>query len=130
MPFLRETLKTDLAYSPYSLDSKLQKCHRFEGNRVAHLRTYWKIPCFVPKADAAEGELVTIKRAAFALGVAPSTAMSAAVGFINPPNDLGAGLISPPGCCWERAAGWCLRAHHRSSRYTSREVVLGSVEEA
>jgi hypothetical protein len=31
------------------------------------------IPCFVPKADAAEGELVTIKRAAFALGVAPST---------------------------------------------------------
>ena len=49
------------------------KGHRFEGNRVAHLRTYWKIPCFVPKADAAEGELVTIKRAAFALGVAPST---------------------------------------------------------
>ena len=38
------------------------KGHRFEGNRVAHLRTYWKIPCFVPKADAAEGELVTIKR--------------------------------------------------------------------
>ena len=49
------------------------KGHRFEGNRVAHLRTYWKIPCFVPKADAAEGELLTIKRAAIALGVAPST---------------------------------------------------------
>jgi len=49
------------------------KGHRFEGNRVAHLRTYWKIPCFVPKADAAEGELMTIKRAAIALGVAPST---------------------------------------------------------
>jgi HlyD family secretion protein len=43
------------------------KGHRFEGNRVAHLRTYWKIPCFVPKADAAEGELLTIKRAAIAL---------------------------------------------------------------
>jgi hypothetical protein len=27
----------------------------------------------VPKGDAAEGELMTIKRAAFALGVAPST---------------------------------------------------------
>ena len=47
--------------------------HRFEGNRVANLRTYWKIPCFVPKADVAEGELLTIKRAAIALGVAPST---------------------------------------------------------
>jgi hypothetical protein len=49
------------------------KGHRFEGNRVAHLRTYWKIPCCVPKADAAEGELMTIKRAAIALDVAPST---------------------------------------------------------
>jgi len=49
------------------------KGHRFEGNRVAHLRNYWKIPCFVPKAGAAEGELMTIKRAAIALGVAPST---------------------------------------------------------
>jgi len=46
---------------------------RFEGNRVAHLRTYWKIPCFVPKAEAADGELMTIARAAIALGVAPST---------------------------------------------------------
>ena len=49
------------------------KGHRFEGNRVAHLRTYWKIPCFVPKAEAADGELMTIARAALALGVAPST---------------------------------------------------------
>ncbi len=47
--------------------------HRFEGNRVAHLRTYWKIPCFIPKADAAQGELLTIKATAVALGVAPST---------------------------------------------------------
>ena len=47
--------------------------HRFEGNRVGSLRTHWNIPCFVPKADAAEGELLTIKRAAIALGVAPST---------------------------------------------------------
>jgi hypothetical protein len=33
----------------------------------------WKIPCFVPKADAADGELMTIKRAAIALDVVPST---------------------------------------------------------
>jgi hypothetical protein len=35
--------------------------------------THWSIPCFVPKADATEGELLTIKRAALALGVATST---------------------------------------------------------
>jgi DNA invertase Pin-like site-specific DNA recombinase/predicted DNA-binding transcriptional regulator AlpA len=46
---------------------------RFEGNRVSSLRTHWNIPCFVPKADVAEGELLTIKRAAIALGVATST---------------------------------------------------------
>jgi len=46
---------------------------RFEGNRVSSLRTHWNIPCFVPKTDAAEGELLTIKRAAIALGVAMST---------------------------------------------------------
>src|SRR6476620_6779992 len=47
--------------------------HHFEGNRVCTLRTHWKIPCFVPNTDAAAGELLTIKRAATALGVAPST---------------------------------------------------------
>jgi DNA invertase Pin-like site-specific DNA recombinase len=41
--------------------------YRFEGNRVCSLRTHWKIPCFVPKTDAAASELLTIKR------VAPST---------------------------------------------------------
>jgi len=47
--------------------------YRFEGNRVCSLRTHWKIPCFVPKTDAAAGELLTIKLVATALGVAPST---------------------------------------------------------
>lgn len=49
------------------------KGHRFEGNRVASLRRHWSIPCFVPKADAGRGELLTIKVAAAALGVATST---------------------------------------------------------
>ena len=49
------------------------KGHRFEGNRVGNLRTHWKIPCFVRKAEATDGELLTIARAAIALGVAPST---------------------------------------------------------
>jgi len=47
--------------------------HRFEANHVGNLRRYWKIAGFEPKADSAEGELLTIKDAAAALGVAPST---------------------------------------------------------
>jgi DNA invertase Pin-like site-specific DNA recombinase len=47
--------------------------HRFEGNRVCSLRRHWNIPCFEPKPTSGDGELLTIKRAAIALGVAPST---------------------------------------------------------
>ena len=46
---------------------------RFESNRVSSLRKHWNIPCFVQKVDTAVGELLTIKRAAIALGVATST---------------------------------------------------------
>jgi excisionase family DNA binding protein len=46
---------------------------RFQGNRVASLRTHWKIPCFAPKEGAEQGELLTIKAAAAQLGVATST---------------------------------------------------------
>lgn len=47
--------------------------HRFEGNRVCSLRRHWNIPCFEPKPTSGDGELATIKKAAAALGVAPST---------------------------------------------------------
>jgi DNA invertase Pin-like site-specific DNA recombinase/uncharacterized protein YndB with AHSA1/START domain len=47
--------------------------HRFEANRVGNLRRHWDIPCFEPSAARAEGELLTIKKAAAVLGVAPST---------------------------------------------------------
>ena len=47
--------------------------HRFEAGRVASLRRHWDIPCFEPSAAHAEGELLTIKTAVPALGVAPST---------------------------------------------------------
>jgi predicted DNA-binding transcriptional regulator AlpA len=47
--------------------------HRFEGNRVCSLRRHWNIPCFEPKPTSDDGELLTIKKAAAALGVAPST---------------------------------------------------------
>lgn len=46
---------------------------RFDGNRVASLRTHWKIPCFMPKEDVVPGEPMNIKQAAAELGVVPST---------------------------------------------------------
>ena len=47
--------------------------HRFEANRVAHLRNHWGIPCFQRKPGTAEGEVMTIAAAAAVLNVAPST---------------------------------------------------------
>ena len=47
--------------------------HRFEAGRVGNLRRYWQIPCFERTTHAIDGELLTIKKAASALGVAPST---------------------------------------------------------
>src|SRR5208337_4527193 len=41
--------------------------------RVGNLRRHWDIPCFEPSAAAAEGEPLTIKKAADVLAVAPST---------------------------------------------------------
>src|SRR6266567_678878 len=46
--------------------------YRFEGNRVCSLRTHWKIPSS-PERPRADGDLMSIKQAAGALGVAPST---------------------------------------------------------
>ena len=47
--------------------------YRFEANRVATLRTHWRIPCFQPKPEVAEGEIMTVAATAAALNVAPST---------------------------------------------------------
>jgi uncharacterized protein YndB with AHSA1/START domain len=47
--------------------------HRFETSHVANLRQRWKIPAFALSAESSEGELLSIKKAAAALGVAPST---------------------------------------------------------
>jgi predicted DNA-binding transcriptional regulator AlpA len=47
--------------------------HRFDANNVGNLRRHWKIPCFRPSPEPAEGELMTVRKAAAALGVAPST---------------------------------------------------------
>ena len=46
---------------------------RFTANKIGNLRRYWKIPRFDPTLALPEGELVTIKKAAEILGLAPST---------------------------------------------------------
>ena len=47
--------------------------HRFDANRVGNLRRHWKIPACKDRPPATDGEVVTIRQAAAALGVAPST---------------------------------------------------------
>jgi DNA invertase Pin-like site-specific DNA recombinase len=47
--------------------------HRFEANRVASLRTHWRIPCFQRTPEVADGEVMTIAAAAAVLNIAPST---------------------------------------------------------
>jgi DNA invertase Pin-like site-specific DNA recombinase len=67
---------------------------RFTANKVGNLRRYWKIPRFDPGTVPAEGELVTVKRAAEILGTAPSTVHRwLADGFI-------AGEQITPGAPW------------------------------
>jgi hypothetical protein len=47
--------------------------HRFETSHVSSLRNHWNIPCFERRAEQPDGELLTIRKAAVALGIAPST---------------------------------------------------------
>jgi hypothetical protein len=69
----------------------------FTSNKVGNLRRYWKIPCFEPETAPAEGELVTIAKAAEILQMAPSTVHRwISDGFI-------AGEQITPG------APWCIR---------------------
>jgi hypothetical protein len=46
---------------------------RFTAGHVGNLRRYRKIPRFQPQPATTEGDLVTIKKAAEILGIAPST---------------------------------------------------------
>jgi DNA invertase Pin-like site-specific DNA recombinase len=47
--------------------------HRFDANRVGNLRRHWKIPVCKAKPPTADDDIVTVRQAAAALGVAPST---------------------------------------------------------
>jgi len=54
-------------------DRKSDYGHRFTANLVGNLRRHWSIPCFERPTSPPEGELLTIKQTATALGVATST---------------------------------------------------------
>jgi len=77
----------------------------FTVNRVSSLRTHWGIPCFVPPAEPACGEPLTVREAAAVLAVAPSTLH----------RQLNDGLIAgeqiTPGAPWRIVITDALRAH-------------------
>jgi DNA invertase Pin-like site-specific DNA recombinase len=52
---------------------KTARGHRFDANRVGNLRRHWNIPVCKANPPTAPGEAVTVRQAAAALGVAPST---------------------------------------------------------
>ena len=52
---------------------KTARGESFTANRVASLRSHWKIPCYQAPAQPARGELLTVEAAAKELGVAAST---------------------------------------------------------
>ncbi len=52
---------------------KTARGENFTANRVASLRTHWKIPCYRAPATPPEGALLTVEATAQELGVAAST---------------------------------------------------------
>jgi len=52
---------------------KTARGESFTANRVASLRSHWKIPCYQAPTKPAEGELLTVQATADQLGVAAST---------------------------------------------------------
>ena len=83
--------------------------HRFEANRVANLRTLWRIPCFQRKPETAEGDVMTIAAAAVVLNVAPSTLHR----WLN--DGLIAGEQVTPGAPWRIRMTDALKARFTAS---------------
>ncbi|MER9476996.1 hypothetical protein [Mesorhizobium sp. M0520] len=81
--------------------------HRFDANRVGNLRRHWNIPVCTAKPPATDGEAMTVRQAAVALGVAPSTLHR----HIN--DGLVRGEQITPGAPWRIRLDGALRARFR-----------------
>jgi DNA invertase Pin-like site-specific DNA recombinase len=108
----------------------------FTANRVASLRTHWRIDCHQPSDQTPEGELLNVTQAARQLGIAPSTLLRwLDDGFV-------AGEQVTPGAPWrirltaelrgmltsDAPDGW-LALHHASRALgLSRQTVLQKVK--
>jgi len=108
----------------------------FTANRVASLRTHWRIDCHQPSDQTPEGELLNVTQAARQLGIAPSTLLRwLDDGFV-------AGEQVTPGAPWQirltaelrgmltsdAPDGW-LALHHASRALgLSRQTVLQKVK--
>ncbi len=78
---------------------------RFTQSRVSSLRTHWKIPCFRPPERPPDGEVVSVRQAAKALGVATSTIHRMLNdGFLS-------GEQITPGAPWQIRLTEALRSH-------------------
>lgn len=79
--------------------------HRFEANRVANLRNNWRIPCFQPRPEVSDGEIMSVAAAAVVLNVAPSTVHR----WLN--EGLMQGEQVTPGAPWRICMTEDLKAH-------------------
>lgn len=109
---------------------------RFTAQIVGGVRRYRRIPCHQPSPEPADGEPVTVTKAAELLGVVPSTVHRwLAEGFI-------AGEQDTPGAPWrvrvtdelrarlveEAPAGWLTVAEARHALGVSRQTILQRVK--
>jgi hypothetical protein len=109
----------------------------FTANRVASLRTHWRIPCHQPSGGTpAEGELLNVTQAARQLQIAPSTLLR----WLN--DGFVAGEQITPGAPWRirlidelrgmvtgtTPPGWVPLAYATQALGISRQTVLQKVK--
>jgi DNA invertase Pin-like site-specific DNA recombinase len=108
----------------------------FTANRVASLRTHWRIPCHQPGQAPADGELLNVTAAARQLNIAPSTLLR----WLN--DGFVAGEQITPGAPWQirltselrgmltdnTPDGWVPLAYATQALGTSRQTVLQKVK--
>lgn len=94
---------------------KTARGESFTANRVASLRSHWKIPCYQAPVEPVEGELLTVDAAAKELGVAASTLLR----WLND-GFIGGEQVTP-------GAPWRIRMTNELKKFIVPEVPPGYV---